>query len=98
MEAVAREQHPAPSEAVPDWLIWCDREIRRQPVTALTVAAAAGFVLGGGLKSRLGRGLVLLAGRSVIRSAVLGFIAGLVEEDGDRHSDTASSGTGSSAQ
>jgi hypothetical protein len=98
MEPTARDQRPAASEAVPEWLIWCDSEIRRQPLTALTVAAAAGFVLGGGLRSRIGRGLVLVAGRSLIRSAVYGFIAGLVETDGNEHDDAASPRTESGPQ
>jgi hypothetical protein len=98
MHPTPREARSAVSDAVPEWIAWCDREIRRQPLTALTVAAAAGFVLGGGLRSRIGRGLVLVAGRSVIRSAVYGFVAGLVENDGNGHNDTASSRTGSGAQ
>jgi hypothetical protein len=98
MEQTAHDESRIAPEAVPEWLSWCDREIRRQPLTALTVAAAAGFVLGGGLKSRIGRGLVLVAGRSLIRSAVYGFIAGLVEDDGNRNDDAASRRTGSGAE
>jgi hypothetical protein len=98
MEPTAREERPAMPDGAPEWLLWCDREIRRQPLTALTVAAAAGFVLGGGLRSRIGRGLVLVAGRSLIRSAVYGFIAGLVEDDDIRHDDSVARRTGSGAQ
>ena len=85
-------------EAVPEWFVWCNRQIHRQPLAALTAAAAAGFVLGGGLRSRVGRGLVLMAGRSVVRSAVYGFIAGLVEDHGSGHDDSASQGTGPGAR
>lgn len=98
MEPAAQEERPAPPDTVSEWVQWCDREIRRQPLSALTIAAAAGFVLGGGLRTSLGRGLVLVAGRSIIRSAVYGFIAGLVEEDGNRHDDSASRGTRSGAR
>jgi hypothetical protein len=98
MHPSLREKPSAAPDGVPEWLIWCDREIRRQPLTALTVAAAAGFVLGGGLKSRIGRGLVLIAGRSLIRSAVYGFVAGLVENDDNGHHDAVARGTGAGAQ
>jgi hypothetical protein len=92
MEPNPQDDYGIVPDAVPGWMIWCDREIRHQPFVALSVAAAAGFLLGGGLKSRVGRGMVLFAGRSVIRSAVLGFIAGLVEieDDDDRYHDPAS--------
>jgi hypothetical protein len=98
MHPTPLEERPAATDGVPEWLVWCDREIRRQPLTALTVAAASGFVLGGGLRSRIGRGLVLVAGRSLIRSAVYGFIAGLVEDDDNRHHDAVARRTGSGAQ
>lgn len=77
----------APDQA-PEWLLWCDREIRRQPLTALTVAAATGFILGGGMRTQAGRGLVMVAGRSLLRSAFYGFIAGLVEDDGNEYRNT----------
>jgi|GEM_PF-5279597 hypothetical protein len=80
-------------EPVPQWFLWCNREVHRQPLAALTAAAAVGFVLGGGLRSRIGRGLIVLAGRSVVRSAVYGFIAGLVEDHGSRHDGATSQGT-----
>jgi hypothetical protein len=35
----------------------------------------------------------VLAGRSVVRSAVYGFIAGLVEDHGSRHDGATSQGT-----
>ena len=85
MEPNPQDDYGIVPDAVPGWMIWCDREIREQPFAALSVAAAAGFLLGGGLKSRVGRGLLLFAGRSVIRSTVFGFIAGLVE--GQDHDD-----------
>jgi hypothetical protein len=98
MHPTPREERPAAADAVPEWIVWCDREIRRQPLNALTVAAAAGFILGGGLKTRIGRGLVLVTGRSLIRSAMYGFIAGLVKDDANRHNGTASRRTGSGAR
>lgn len=78
---------------VPEWFLWCNREVHRQPLMALTAAGAVGFVLGGGLRSRLGRGLVMLAGRSVVRSAVYGFIAGLVEDHGSGPDGSVAKGT-----
>ena len=47
-----------------------DEFVRDEPLTALAIAVTAGFILGGGAGTRLGRAALTLAGRSAIRGAV----------------------------
>lgn len=98
MEETAQTTSEPAREQVPEWFIWCNREIHRQPLAALTAAAAVGFVLGGGLRSQIGRGMVLVAGRSVVRSAIYGFVAGLMENHGTGHDDSTTQGSGPGAR
>jgi hypothetical protein len=72
----------AKQEAVPQWLVRCTSEIRRQPLTALIVASAAGFVLGGGLRSRLGRRMFAVAGSTLARSIMVEMTSELLRSDG----------------
>ncbi len=97
-ETEARAATGPGEEPVPQWFLWCNREVHRQPLAALTAAAAVGFVLGGGLRSRVGRGLIVLAGRGVVRSAVYGLIAGLVEDHGRGHDGATAQRTGPGAR
>jgi hypothetical protein len=69
-------------DEVPEWLVWCTKEIRRQPLTALGVGATLGFVLGGGARSTLGRDLLVIAGKSLVGAALGGLLAQMLEEDG----------------
>lgn len=52
--------------------------VRDEPLGALALAAAAGFVVGGGLKSRIGQALLTIVGRIALQSAAASLIAGMV--------------------
>ena len=56
--------------------------IREHPLTALGVAAAAGFVWGGGASGRLGLAMILAAGRFAARGALMNLMSGVVAENG----------------
>ena len=58
----------------------CDaREyIRHEPVTALAIAAGAGFIVGGGASTRPGLALLAFIGRIAVREAATYFLIGTV--------------------
>ena len=53
-----------------DW----SRLVTERPLTALVVAAGAGFIVGGGARSRLGLAMLGIAARIGIRQATVNFI------------------------
>jgi hypothetical protein len=57
--------------------------VREEPLSALAIAAGAGFILGGGLNSRIGLALLAIVGRIALRGAATSFIAGLVSGNCD---------------
>ena len=57
--------------------------VREEPLTALAIAGAAGFILGGGASSRIGLALLTIVGRIALRGAATSFIVGLVTGDND---------------
>jgi hypothetical protein len=57
--------------------------IREEPLTALAIAGAAGFILGGGANSRIGLALLAIVGRIALRGAATSFIVGLVSGNSD---------------
>lgn len=59
--------------------------IRRYPVRALTLSAGAGFMLGGGLRSRLGLALGLMIGRTLAGTVVVNAIESISDENGRNH-------------
>jgi len=50
--------------------------VREEPLGSLAIAAAAGFIVGGGLNSRIGRAMLTIVGRIALQGAVTSFIAG----------------------
>ena len=56
--------------------------VREEPLTALAIAGAAGFILGGGANSRIGLALLTIVGRIALRGAATSFIIDLVTGDG----------------
>ncbi len=58
---------------------------RRRPLRALAVSVGTGFVLGGGLRSRMGLALALFVGRSFAGTAVKNTIEAMTEQYGNRH-------------
>ena len=62
-----------------------EERIERYPMAALGIAALAGFVLGGGLKSKAGLTLMAFAGRMVLRETTLGLVRNTLTGEGRRH-------------
>ena len=52
--------------------------VRDEPVTSLAIAAGAGFIVGGGVSTRLGLALLDFIGRIAVREAATYFIIGAV--------------------
>ena len=57
--------------------------VREEPLTALAIAGAAGFIFGGGANSRIGLALLTIVGRIALRGAATSFIVGLVTGNPD---------------
>ena len=51
--------------------------IEDEPLTALAIAGAAGFILGGGASSRLGLAALAMVGKIALRGAATNFLVGL---------------------
>jgi hypothetical protein len=56
--------------------------IKRRPLTAVAIGAAAGFVWGGGAGGRFGRSLLLYAGQAVVRDTVANALSDAIVDDG----------------
>lgn len=68
--------------------------VREAPLGALAIAAAAGFLVGGGLKNRVGLAILAIVGRIAIQSAASTFIEALVAGNHQNgRSNSASSGS-----
>jgi hypothetical protein len=55
--------------------------IREAPLTSLAIAAAAGFIVGGGVRSRIGTAMLAIVGRMALQSAASSFIAAIAAGD-----------------
>ena len=53
------------------------KHIDDEPLTALAIAGAAGFILGGGASSRLGLAALAMVGKIALRGAATNFLVGL---------------------
>ena len=58
--------------------------VRDEPLRSLMVATAAGFILGGGVNSRVGLAILTLVGRIALRGVVTSSLVGLVTGSHDR--------------
>ena len=58
--------------------------IREEPLTSLAVAGGVGFILGGGVNSRIGLALLTIVGRIALRGAATNFIVDLVTGNHDK--------------
>ena len=66
--------------------------INDEPLTALAIAGAAGFILGGGASSRIGLAAFAMVAKIALRGAATNFLVGLfVPNSGDRRSERARS-------
>lgn len=54
-----------------------DEYVKDAPFTSLAIAAAAGFIFGGGAKSRIGLAMLAIVGRIAIQGAASSFIAAI---------------------
>jgi hypothetical protein len=52
--------------------------VRDDPLSSVAIAAAAGFIVGGGLNSRIGQAVLAIVGRIALQSAATSLIAGMV--------------------
>ena len=57
--------------------------VRDEPLTALAIAAVAGFVLGGGVNRRLGLAMLTIVGRIALRGVATSLIFGMVTGGND---------------
>jgi ElaB/YqjD/DUF883 family membrane-anchored ribosome-binding protein len=55
-----------------------EQTIREKPLPAVAIAAAAGFVVGGGMVTRLGLAMLTLFGRQAARETASNFIGGVI--------------------
>ena len=68
------------------------KHIDDEPLTALAIAGAAGFILGGGAGSRIGLAALAMVGKIALRGAATNFLVGLfVPKSGSRRSERARS-------
>ncbi len=58
--------------------------IKDEPLTALAIAGAAGFILGGGASSRIGLAALAMVGKIALRGAATNFLVGLFVPDSDQ--------------
>jgi hypothetical protein len=56
-------------------------QIREAPLTALAITAVAGFIVGGGMRSRIGNAMLAIVGRMALQSAASSFIAAIATGD-----------------
>ena len=52
--------------------------VRDEPLTALAIAVTAGFILGGGAGTRVGRAALAFAGRFALRGVVSNLLVGML--------------------
>jgi hypothetical protein len=68
--------------------------VRDEPLTALAIATAAGFVLGGGVNRRIGLAMLTMIGRTVLRGVATSLILEMVTGSNDNgRQDSARHGT-----
>jgi hypothetical protein len=63
--------------------------VKHDPLTALAIAATAGFLVGGGASTHAGRSMLALIGRIAAPEAMLNLVAGMVmgNHDSTRRAD-----------
>jgi uncharacterized membrane protein YebE (DUF533 family) len=57
--------------------------VRDEPLTALAIAAMAGFVLGGGVNRRIGLTMLTIVGRIALSGVATSLIAGIMSGSND---------------
>jgi len=54
---------------------------KEEPITALAIAGAAGFILGGGVNSRFGVAMISMVTRTALRAVVSSMFVGMITGD-----------------
>src|SRR5215467_48361 len=90
---MSREENSQSNNAqdAPDLRRALERSIEANPLSALAIAAGAGFLIGGGLRNRLGRALLAFAGRKVAKELMLSAIATSIDGSSRRNLKTSGS-------
>src|SRR5665213_1256521 len=57
-----------------------ERSIRHKPLRALGIGALAGFVIGGGYRTRLGVSLLWLMGRTAVKESIISAVSGAIDK------------------
>src|SRR6266404_5317374 len=68
--------------------------VRESPLSSLAIAAAAGFLVGGGFKNRVGLAMLAIVGRIAIQGAASAFIEAIAT--GNHHNGTSKSSSSGS--
>ncbi len=68
--------------------------VRDEPLTALAIATAAGFVLGGGVNRRIGLAMLTMVGRIALRAIETGLVGGMLTGSRDMGHGRARNGGG----
>jgi hypothetical protein len=61
-----------------------DEFVRDEPLTALAIAVTAGFILGGGAETRVGRAALTFVGRFAVRGVVSNLLVGMLTGSHER--------------
>jgi glycine zipper-containing protein DUF883 len=66
--------------------------VRDEPLAALAIATAAGFVLGGGVNRRIGLAMLTMVGRTLLSGVTNSLILGMVTGNDNARQDSARHG------
>src|SRR5277367_2540448 len=84
----------AEGETVSARLRALEESIKEQPIKALGLGALAGFVIGGGYRSRLGLSVLLFMGKAAMREMAVSAVAGAINQHDRSGSDRGRSRAG----
>jgi len=59
--------------------------VQQNPIPSLIIAAGAGFLLGGGIRSRFGLAIAMLGVRAGLRGAINNLVASTLVSNGNRY-------------
>ncbi len=84
----------AEDESVSARLRALEESIKEQPLKALGIGALAGFVVGGGYRTRLGLSILLFMGKAAMREVAVSAVAGAINQHDRSGNDRGRSGAG----
>ena len=71
-------KHPAQNRSLERELETLGEYIKEEPLKSIAIASAAGFIFGGGAKSRIGLAALAMVGKTAMRGAATNLIVGLL--------------------